>query len=129
VLYEQVLVSTAKRLAQEYPQRYRSQYVAAANNLRSPFWDWGSDQIPEATVPTKMKVNVPSGSGIKEVEVDNPLYTFKFPAGALNGTYGDFDSDKRARIYRCPSPDSYPASANDLLSQRPYKSWVVSTLS
>ncbi|KAH8722111.1 tyrosinase [Ilyonectria robusta] len=124
VLYEQILVATAQRIAAEYPQRYRSQYVAAARNLRAPFWDWGSDDIPNAVVPSKMTVNIPSGNGIKATQIDNPLSTFKFPAAALNGTYGSFDSRNRSRISRCPSPDSFPDSANQLLADRPYKSWV-----
>ncbi|KAK7415280.1 hypothetical protein QQX98_006029 [Neonectria punicea] len=124
VLYEQVLVATAKRLANEYPQRYRSQYVEAAETLRAPFWDWASSDIPDAMVPSKMAVNVPSGSALREIQVENPLSGYKFPAGALNGTYGSFDSENRARIYRCPSPKSFPNSANELLADRPYKRWV-----
>ncbi|KAH7151842.1 tyrosinase [Dactylonectria estremocensis] len=128
VLYEQVLVATAKRLAETYPQRYRSQYVAAAETLRAPFWDWASSDIPDALVPSKMAVNVPSDSGIRQVQIDNPLATYKFPAAALNGTYGSFDSENRSRIYRCPSPDSFPASANELLADRTYRSWVYDAL-
>ncbi|KAI5467725.1 hypothetical protein BGZ63DRAFT_345976 [Mariannaea sp. PMI_226] len=124
MLYEQLLVATAQRLARDYPQRYRAQYVEAANNLRCPFWDWGSGGVPKATVPETMMVNIPSGSGLKKTSVDNPLYTFKFPQEALNGDFGDFDSEKRTQMFRCPSPNSYPDSANALLAKRPYKSMV-----
>ncbi|KAF7545891.1 hypothetical protein G7Z17_g8825 [Cylindrodendrum hubeiense] len=124
VLYEQTLVATAKRLAAQYPQRYRSQYVEAAETLRAPFWDWAVDKIPDAVVPSTMAVNIPSGSGIKEVQISNPLRTFTFPSEALDGTYGSFDSENRARIDRCPSPKTFPDSANELLADRPYKSWV-----
>jgi tyrosinase len=113
-------------LAQQYPQRYRNEYIQAAETLRAPFWDWASESyVPQATVPTTMSVKVPNGQVLSEVNIPNPLQTFVFPKAALNGTYGEFDSENRTQIYRCPAPQSYPASANQNLASRPYKQWMV----
>lgn len=118
-------METAKKLAALYPQANRAQYTAAAASLRLPYWDWAASQsVPQATVPTKMSVRIPNGSSLQTVQIDNPLYTYKFPSSALSGTFGPFDSQNRAQIYRCTS-GSYPGSANSLLSQQPYKQWVV----
>lgn len=116
----------ATRLANAYPAKYRATYQAAAKNLRAPYWDWAASQtVPQATVPSKIKIKVPSGSNLPTVEVDNPLATFKFPKAALDGTFGSFN--KKAQIVRCPSPDSYPNSANADMARSSYKQWVVSS--
>lgn len=115
------------RIALEYPQRYRYQYVQAAETLRSPYWDWAvNSDVPSATVPSKVRVNVPDGQHLKETEIDNPLLTFQFPEEAFQGEYGDFDSENRTKIYRCQSPQRYPESANAATAARPYKQYVVS---
>ena len=121
-----MLVSHARRLAQTYPQGLREVYVQAANELRSPFWDWAaSSVVPPASVPAKVTINVPNGDDVQEEEVDNPLSSYKIPQQVLNGQYGTFDPDNRPRTIRCPPPQTYPDSANDLLGQRPYRQWVV----
>ena len=102
-------------------------YTQAAQTLRAPYWDWAaSPTVPAATVPQSLEVNIPNGNSLQQVEVDNPLATYKFPQSALAGDFGTFDSQNRAQIYRCPAPQSYPDSANQLLSQRNLKQWVVS---
>lgn len=124
---QQVLVSHAKRIAQTYPPRYRQQYIQAAENLRSPFWDWAAvSQVPPASVPAKMTVNFPNGEGLQKRQIDNPLATYSIPRKVLDGEYGDFDQESRPRILHCPAPDSQPASANQRLAQSPYRQWVVS---
>ncbi|KAG8360958.1 hypothetical protein FVEN_g1567 [Fusarium venenatum] len=124
LLYEQILVEHAKRLANLYPSKYRAQYVDAANKLRAPYWDWAVDGIPTILTKTNVNVKVPNGSGLKTINMKNPLYTYNFPKEALNGKYGDWDDEDRNRIYHCPAPDSFPTSANGLLRRRPYKQWV-----
>ncbi|KAF5008467.1 hypothetical protein FDECE_5256 [Fusarium decemcellulare] len=128
LLYEQILVEHAKRLANLYPTKYRQQYVDAANSLRSPYWDWAVDDIPSAIVPQMVSVKVPNGSGLKTISMKNPLYTYTFPKDAVAGKYGSWDDENRARTFRCPSPDSFPSSANRLLNQRPYKQWTYDVL-
>jgi tyrosinase len=119
------MAENAMKIAQEYPQRYRYQYLKAAETLRSPYWDWAANtDVPTPTIPDKIRVNVPRGQHLEQIEVDNPLLTFKFPEAALQGVYGDFDN--RTKMYRCESPESYPESANALTAARPYKQMVVS---
>ncbi|KAM4066537.1 tyrosinase [Hirsutella rhossiliensis] len=125
LLFEQVLVSHARRIAQTYPPRYRQQYIRAAESLRSPYWDWAAGSgVPSATVPARVTVNYPNGQGLQRRQIDNPLSTFKLPQAVLGGEYGTFDTDDRPRILHCPAPGSYPASANSLMAQRPYRQWV-----
>ncbi|UNI17886.1 Tyrosinase [Purpureocillium takamizusanense] len=125
VLFEQVLVLQARKIASTYPPRVRDDYMQAADELRAPFWDWAADAtVPSVTVPAKITVNIPNGQEVRQSEIDNPLFTFNIPQSVVDGQYGSFDSDNRNRTLRCPAPQSYPSSANDLLSQRPYKDWV-----
>ncbi|KAH7124704.1 tyrosinase [Dactylonectria macrodidyma] len=126
LLFEQRLVETALRLANQYPTAHRARYVQAAQTLRSPFWDWArSSAVPQATVPRTYNVQVPNGSGLRTQSVSNPLAGYSFPQAALNGQFGTFDEpENRPRIYRCLSPQSYPSSANGLISSRSYRQWV-----
>ncbi|PNY27459.1 Tyrosinase [Tolypocladium capitatum] len=129
-LFEQELVKHAKTIAAEYPESHRAEYTKEAENLRLPFWDWGADQaVPPSTVPRKIKVNVTDGHVLKVAEVDNPLATYRFPQEANSGRFGPFDSEKREEIYRCPSPQSYPKSANENFRSRPYKQWLYDAFS
>lgn len=125
---QQVLVQHAKRLALEYPQRFRFEYTQAAETLRLAYWDWAaSPTVPPVTVPPTLKIRVPNGNVLREIDVQNPFATFRFPQSALDGKYGSFDSQRRTQIYRCQSPDTYPAGANTRLAKRPYKRWLVRT--
>lgn len=127
MLFEQVLVERAKAIANTYPTQYRAQYQAAAASLRSPYWDWSADTyVPPSTVPATMSVNIPNGNALKKVNVNNPLASFRFPTAAINGKYGAFDSQRRPATVRCPSPNTYPGTANANLAKRPYKQWTVS---
>ncbi|KAI9151806.1 Tyrosinase [Paramyrothecium foliicola] len=129
LLFEQVLVDNAKRIARGYPSRYRNDYVQAADRLRAPYWDWALDSdVPDITTLSRIRINVPNGDRLRQIEVDNPLYTFRFPRAALDGDYGNFDSSRRERTYRCPSPRSYPDTANQNMEGRPYKEWTYDAL-
>ncbi|KAF5019447.1 hypothetical protein F66182_8555 [Fusarium sp. NRRL 66182] len=128
LLYEQILVEHAKRLANAMPARYRARYVEAANQLRSPYWDWAVDGIPSILTQQNVQVRIPNGSGIKFTNMKNPLYTYNFPKVVLDGKYGDWDDEDRTRILHCPAPNSFPSSANRLLSQRPYRQWTYDVL-
>lgn len=76
-----------------------------------------------------MKINVPSGSGVKAVDYTNPLRTFYFPHIAMSGSYGDFTGGGQDHTIRCPSPQqNYPNTANANLAARPYKSWIYDVL-
>lgn len=101
--------------------------MQAAEDLRAPYWDWASDSmVPPITVPQTVQVNVPNGNTVEQIEIDNPFLTYWFPSEVLDGAYGEWDDEYRERMFRCPPPQSYPDSANELTSERPYRDWVVS---
>ncbi|PHH87579.1 hypothetical protein CDD83_8680 [Cordyceps sp. RAO-2017] len=128
-LYEQEISRHARRIAATYPPRFRARYVQEANSLRIPFWDWAAEQVvPQATVPARVRINVPNGQNLRSVEIENPLSTYRFPRQALSGQYGPWDSQFRPQIVHCPSPYRYPDSANSNLQARPYKQWVYDSL-
>ncbi|ODA77342.1 hypothetical protein RJ55_06970 [Drechmeria coniospora] len=126
ILFEQILVDTARRIALRYPPSRQAEYKTAAELLRSPYWDWAADStVPSSTTTQTVWVNVPSGNGIAWQLVNNPLYTYRIPQQVLNGQYGRFDAFNRARILRCSfAGQSYPATANAYLSQRNLRAWT-----
>lgn len=127
-MMKQILVAHAKRIALTYPTKHRARYIEAADTLRSPFWDWATDEaVPQATVPQQMSINVPSNGDVRQQDVENPLYTFKFPDAILDGEFGPFDHARRSQMYRCTEPNmSYPETANESIRRRGYKGMIVS---
>ncbi|KAM4062141.1 tyrosinase [Hirsutella rhossiliensis] len=117
-LFEQILVEHARQIAAAYPKDRLSEYTQAAETLRAPFWDWASARaVPEATVPESVTINTAEG----QKQVENPLATYKYPQEAIQGQYGDMnrirpEAGQQPQTYRCPSPQSYPKSANEALS-------------
>lgn len=126
--FEQVLVEEAKSIAKTYPPKYRDQYMEAAEQLRSPYWDWSADStVPPCTVPTLVVVNVPhgpDGSNLKKMTISNPLHSFKYPEEARSGQFGEFPD--LLTTERCPWPLKYPESANHRLAQWKLKQDTVS---
>ncbi|KAK2603519.1 hypothetical protein QQS21_004288 [Conoideocrella luteorostrata] len=120
LLFEQLLVAEARKLAEEYPPKYRSQYVDAAIRLRSPYWDWSAEaKVPQCTVPRVLTVNVPDGQGLKRVSINNPLQSFTYPEKARSGEFGTFP--RYSQTVRCPAPYQYPTTANQRLAGRGLK--------
>ncbi|KAM3524150.1 hypothetical protein NHJ13051_004687 [Beauveria bassiana] len=122
-LFEQTLVSHARKIAVQYPEEHRSKYIEAADTLRSPFWDWATDRaVPQATVPQTLTINVSEDGRLEARIVENPLYTFKFPQAVLEGHFGEFDHEKRTQVYRCNQLFmSYPETANANIRSKNYK--------
>ncbi|KJZ68055.1 hypothetical protein HIM_12555 [Hirsutella minnesotensis 3608] len=109
-LITQLLVDHARRIASEYQGAAQTQYLQAAEQLRAPYWDWAaSSDVPPSTVPPTITVNTAQGS----MQVNNPLSGYTFPQEAVRGDFGQFSPNPSAAIDRCPSPDSYPSSANE----------------
>ncbi|OAA51702.1 tyrosinase 2 [Metarhizium rileyi] len=107
-----LLVQYAIEIASKYPAAYRSQYMEAANTLRSPYWDWSADSnVPACTVPSRVTINAPRGEGLATIEVNNPLSQYSYPVEALRQQFGEFPQSP-GTMFRCPAPDRYPESAN-----------------
>lgn len=78
--------------------------------------------MPAATVPTTLLIKIPNGNGgVKDYRVDNPLRIYKFPQAAINQQFGSFSRDPE--VIKCRD-GSYPASANQALGRRAYKTWI-----
>ncbi|KAH8586174.1 hypothetical protein B0O99DRAFT_656959 [Bisporella sp. PMI_857] len=108
-LLEQVLYDHIQKIAASYPAESRARYQKAALNFRIPFWDWARIPPPgETNLPTfiasekKVKVITPNSNG-NEVEIDNPLYSYKFHP--VNPRPGDF-YDEWAETIRHPNPNA-----------------------
>ncbi|KAK4219908.1 Di-copper centre-containing protein [Rhypophila decipiens] len=74
-LFEQVLVSHAVNISNQYPPNHAPAYKAAAQTLRLPFWDWATDPtVPSFTGDANITVNGPTGP----TTIRNPLYSYRF---------------------------------------------------
>ncbi|KHN99115.1 tyrosinase 2 [Metarhizium album ARSEF 1941] len=114
LLFEQRLVELAIAIASQYPAAFHDQYLAAANSLRSPFWDWSADSnVPACTVPQTVFIKVPNGQNLTRSEVRNPLSWYDYPSEARDGRYGPFI--QAPRTSRCAAPARNPDSANQEL--------------
>ena len=96
----------------------RRRHVAAAQDLRLPYWDWarppaaGDSVLPSLFTTQRVAVEMPSGT----TEIDNPLYQFNFgempaPGGAGFSTvthvcetlFGVPPTDQIVRVLVTPS--------------------------
>jgi tyrosinase len=77
---QQVVVQHAIDAANEFSGSDRDRYLAAAQNLRIPYWDWarpvsnGQHVAPDSVTSPGISVNLPSGPAT----IANPLYSYRF---------------------------------------------------
>lgn len=91
------MVSHAARIAAEYPLDLQPQYVAAAQTLRQPYWDWASDPtLPPAVYAVNVTVRAPCGI----LEIPNPLRGYQFKRPAVESSFGGFLAT-RTQTIRC----------------------------
>lgn len=120
-LYEQVMVKKAREIAETYPDTVRDQYRRAADSLRSPFWDWATDnRVPVATTTEKVTIKGVRDGQVREMSVNNPLWTYVFPKDFADGKYEQKPRDGE-RVLRCTAPFSYPATANANIQRQGYR--------
>ena len=75
-LPQQIISQNAQNIAQTYPDSSIDEYVAAAQTLRLPYWDWTMDaDIPAIANVSTIQINTPNGPQT----IDNPLYHYAFP--------------------------------------------------
>ncbi|KAF2152857.1 Di-copper centre-containing protein [Myriangium duriaei CBS 260.36] len=80
-LFEQIVWNKTQTIAQQYPAAVRNNYIAAANTLRVPYWDWSmTAEIPAIVNTPTVQVNTPTG----QKTIANPLYTYKFGPSTLS---------------------------------------------
>jgi tyrosinase len=108
-LFEQILVGHARTIAAKYTGSNKAKYVAAANTLRIPYWDWARDgaKLPASTTATTVSVNTPTG----RKTIRNPLYSYKFQKFPF--TYANFGGTigQYPQTMRCPSTSNSQASS------------------
>jgi len=75
-LYEQTLHEHAQRIAATYTVD-QNDWKQAAANLRQPFWDWALNSTPPDEVIALKQVVITGPNG-NQIQVDNPLYHYKF---------------------------------------------------
>ena len=79
-LFEQALQKNAIAMAKKFPRAQRKRWIAAAQTLRMPYWDWGmklaAGEAPFPTIFTETTVSVTTPRGQKTIA--NPLYSYTF---------------------------------------------------
>ncbi|KAF2402444.1 Di-copper centre-containing protein [Trichodelitschia bisporula] len=110
-LYEQSVVANALDAAAEFDGEARDRYTAAAQRLRTPYWDWAKDPgsghaIPDSMTMQTVSVTTPQGGQT----IANPLYSYQFHPrpGGMGGQYDAWD-----RTYRWPASTSASTFDND----------------
>ncbi|KAL9102921.1 MAG: hypothetical protein Q9163_001981 [Psora crenata] len=103
-LFEQIIWSNAQQIAATYPNMSRSQYQAAAQTLRIPYWDWAVN----ATMPSLLNqpmVSINTPSGVKDTR--NPLLTYAFHPQPSTSDFPPSDG----AISKYPNTVRYPDDA------------------
>lgn len=112
-LFEQEFLKVAKSIANEFPDSTRASMVAAANQLRWPYWDWaakppaGRPALPAIVTDVTVTVNGPKGSQT----FTNPFFRYDFKSNEQSQMYySPFTSWTRS--YRYPTSNNANAVSN-----------------
>lgn len=96
-LYEQALVNNAIIVAQQYSGADYDRYMAAAESLRIPFWDWaelpadGENPFPQMFTDEQVFVNSPNGP----MNITNPLNGYSFKSGEEHEFIGGDKTERK----------------------------------
>ncbi|KAK0672032.1 hypothetical protein QBC41DRAFT_38689 [Cercophora samala] len=97
-LFEQILVARAVEIASRYPPDMLPEYMAAAESLRQPYWDWAMNPtLPPAATRINMTVRAPEGLRV----IPNPLYTYRFQRLDVQKGFGG-QLTQYPQTIRCP---------------------------
>lgn len=128
-ILKQIILRLARQIALEYTGPEADVYVAAADNLRLTYWDWGSNStMPDIINEPNISITTPDGVAI----VPNPLYSYAmpnlgtaaFPPGESDSSYLNYPT-----TVRDPGNDgkSRPANVNAVMNKGNFKNLVVIT--
>ncbi|KAJ4293812.1 hypothetical protein N0V88_005325 [Collariella sp. IMI 366227] len=101
-------------IATRYTSDLQPEYVAAAQTLRQPYWDWAAEPtLPPAVNYAHVTVRGPRGL----VEMANPLYTYRFQRPAVELGFGGALAEytETIRCVSCEEPISNFTKANEQL--------------
>ncbi|KAA8897513.1 hypothetical protein FN846DRAFT_783234 [Sphaerosporella brunnea] len=105
-LFEQRVVFHAVSEAGKFADPDRSRYVAAAQRVRLPYWDWSVDnsRIPSIVMQTTISVVSPDSSGrAQRTTIRNPLYSYRFTNQAFKNEYFSGLYQQAAETLRQPT--------------------------
>ncbi|CAP66750.1 uncharacterized protein PODANS_4_7510 [Podospora anserina S mat+] len=109
-LFEQILVARAVDIASRYPPDLLPEYMAAAESLRQPYWDWAMNPaLPVAATRLNMTVQAPEGRRV----IPNPLYTYKFQRLKVEEGFGDSALTHYPQTIRCSRSGGVLNDANE----------------
>jgi tyrosinase len=96
-LFEQALVSNAMTVAKQYTGEDYDRYMAAAEALRIPFWDWaelpaeGENPFPQMFTDEQVFVNSPNGP----MNITNPLGGYQFKSNEEHKFIGGDQTERK----------------------------------
>jgi tyrosinase len=91
-------------------QKYKNdEWLAAAHNLRAPYWDWATNSVPPPEVISVQTFNITTPDG-KTHSVSNPLYQYKF--NPISPSFPDPYSNWQTTIRHPDDPNSPDASSD-----------------
>lgn len=108
----------ATTIAQQYPVEQRDEYLAAAEFLRIPYWDWAQTfRLPDVVTNPYLDVKTPAGLQT----IDNPLLLYRFPvnmqAAGYFPNFGQFSTlPFTARHYTQPTGSDQEGASASLLA-------------
>ncbi|KAI0505522.1 Di-copper centre-containing protein [Xylaria bambusicola] len=121
-LYEQLLSDEVRRLALEYTDDDASIYRDASEKLRLPYWDWASDPaLPPSASNENVTINGPDG----EIELHNPLYSYRWQTYPLNET--QFPGQGGIGPTTTRDIDENLQNANNLIRDSVYRTFASTT--
>ncbi|KAF9872158.1 tyrosinase [Colletotrichum karsti] len=106
-LFEQVLGGHIQAIAANYTGSRAQEYKTAADNWRTPYWDWAADggaQLPAVTTQATLTVNGPGGP----VQLANPLLGYKWQSFPLNSASNYFPKSGDRNLWSWPQTTRYP---------------------
>lgn len=122
-LLEQRINAHAVAIANQYPSSTRSTYVAAARNLRLPYFDWAKNPSSQGVYPSAFSsqtATIITPTGTKTIP--NPLFSYNFHPNPGNLFYQPFTYWNTT--LRWPTSDSDPnAQSRNQLTASNLASW------
>ena len=111
---QQILAGHAQTIAKTYPTAIRQTYQKAADNLRTPYWDWATGPRRFPDVLTWQSVRITTATGVRNVT--NPLFQYKFLQNPEPAEWFPRDSYLGSLPNTVRYPDSNNKSHNELIN-------------
>lgn len=107
---QQVMQQHALDIAKNYQDKQR--WVAAAQTLRAPFWDWATNSVPPPQVIQQETITILAAPGGTATTVTNPLYQYSFNRKDISGFPSPWNS--WLTTIRSPEDPDSPDATTDV---------------